>query len=297
MGIRPAQLAGAWYSSRPEELRREVRSCLAQAEALYGRALAGDGCEPIAVIAPHAGLAFSGAVAAVAYRLLRDAFERVDAFVVFGACHRASLRVPAVWAEGAWETPLGDIEVDEVLAERLVEAGVGEVGEAPHRGDNAIELQTPFIKSLFPEAKMVPVAVSSRPDSWRRGELAAGVAAEYGKRVVAVASTDLTHYGASFGVMPAGTGEAALAWTRENDRRFIDSLTRLDLENIVAVAERHGSACGGGAAAVAAGWAKAAGCGSGRLLAHTNSHEVMPMGEAEHFVGYASLVFEVCGKA
>ena len=292
MGIRRAGKAGGWYRRDAKGLAEEVGECLELAERDYGRFAPEPGKIPTAAVVPHAGLAFSGAIAATAFRLIRDAHKRVDTFIVFGACHRARLSRPAIWARGEWETPLGEIKIDAGLADRLIEAGVGGDDEAPHVGDNAIELQTPFIKRLFPEAKMVPIAMSFFEDSWRFGEIASRVASEAGGTIVAIASTDLTHYGASFGVIPAGVGESALAWSRQNDARFLDALERLDLEAIVPVAERDASACGAGAAAAVAGWAKARGCGRGRLLAYATSHDIAPQDEADHFVGYAALTYE-----
>lgn len=292
MGVRHADKAGSWYQSAPAALAAEIDECLDKSEREFGTPVSEAGGTPVAAAVPHAGLFFSGAVAATAFRLIRDACGGVDTFVVFGACHRALLREPAIWAEGAWETPLGNIEIDGELAAAFIAAGVGRADETPHRGDNAIELQTPFIKRLFPDARMVPVAVSSRPDSWKRGVVAARAARGSGRRVIALASTDLTHYGSSFGITPAGVGEPALKWLRDNDGRFLDALTRMDAERIVPVAERDGSACGAGAAAAAAGWAKELGCTQGRVLAYTNSHEVMPEGVAEHMVGYAAVSFE-----
>ena len=68
---------------------------------------------------------------------------------------------PAIWAAGAWETPLGALAVDEDLAQELIRAGAGAEGEAPHLGDNAIELQTPFLRHCFPNARIVPIATPS----------------------------------------------------------------------------------------------------------------------------------------
>jgi Predicted dioxygenase len=291
MTIRKAEKAGSWYAGNGHDLSEEATACLSRAETQYGRPQAEAGTLPVAIVSPHAGLAFSGSVAAVAFRMVRDALPKVDAFVVFGACHRFRLSRPALWASGCWQTPLGDIQVDSELARAMILKGIGENNESAHAGDNAIELQTPFIRFLFPEAKIVPIAMSSFPDSWRVGYAASMLASASGKTVACVASTDLTHYGAAFGIMPAGVGQPALDWLAQNDDRFLSTLTDMDLDNIVPVAERDHSACGAGAAAAAAGWANARGCTRGVVLARTNSHEVMPNGIAEHMVGYASLAY------
>lgn len=289
MADRRADKAGSWYRGNAAALAAEVDACLEAARRAYGPPPAGK--IPTAAVAPHAGLAYSGPVAATVFAAIRAAYASVDTFVVFGACHRARLRTPAIWPDGVWETPLGSIAVDAALAERFVAGGVGAADTRPHAEDNAIELLTPFIKRLFPEAKIVPVAMSPQSDSWRRGAQAAALAAETGAAVIAVASTDLTHYGAAFGVLPAGIGAPALEWARRNDARFLDVLTRLDLDAIVPTAERDGSACGGGAAAAAAGWAKARGCTGGQTLAYATSHDSDPDGPADHFVGYAAVAY------
>lgn len=289
--VRNADKAGSWYAADPKALAAEVDECVRCARAEYGAAMDRAEGEPAAILVPHAGLFFSGAVAAAGFELVRERLGSVDTFVVFGACHRARLREPAIWPEGSWRTPLGDIEIDAGLAGALVAGGFGSANPDVHHGDNAIELQAPFIKRLFPGAKMVPAAMGFFRDSWKLGALAAAIAAKRGGTVVAVASCDLTHYGASFGVMPAGTGRAALEWTRANDARLIDAMVNMDLDDIVPTAERDGSACGAGAAAASAGWGKVRGCDSGTLLAYTNSYEVMPQGEAEHLVGYAAISY------
>ncbi|MDR2392176.1 MAG: AmmeMemoRadiSam system protein B [Planctomycetota bacterium] len=288
MSIRAADKAGIWYSDDRKELKAEVEDCLAKAASLRPGDPKG---KPLAIVVPHAGLAFSGPIAAAAFAWLHRARVKIDSFVVFGACHHSTPQVPAIWARGAWDNPLGPAEIDAELAGLLITAGVGEANERPHSGDNAIELQLPFIRFLFPEARLVPVAVPFLSDAHRYGELAARTAEKSGKATIAVASTDLTHYGAAFGLMPAGTGKPALAWTRENDRRFLETLLRLDFCAIVPTAERDGSACGAGAAAAAAGWAGTLGAKEGWLLARTDSFEAMPSGRADHIVGYAAVAY------
>lgn len=290
---RAAEKAGSWYAGDHDGLILDVEECLAAARDRYGAAVTEAAGVPAGVMTPHAGLFFSGAVAAAAFELVRQRLGKVDVFVVFGACHRANLREPAVWATGRWDTPLGSVEVDEDFARALIASGLGREDYRAHEGDNAIELQMPFIKFLFPDAKIVPVAMGFFPDAGDMGRLAAEAAKARGGTVAAVASTDLTHYGSAFGVMPAGTGASALAWIRDNDQRFLDAAMSLDSRLIVEIAQREHSACGAGAVAALAGWAEAFGCKRGRLLAYANSHEVMPRGEADHVVGYGAVAYEV----
>ncbi len=282
MSVRRADKAGSWYPADPNRLRSLLDKCLEP-----GRVPPPEG-EPVAAIVPHAGLEFSGATAGKAFAALRAATPHT--VLVFGAVHTLPLERPAVWAEGAWQTPLGDAPVDAELAADLCKTAGADPDERPHQGDNAIEMQMPFIRHCFPGASVVPVAVPPTPDAAAFGESVWGLVASGNKRVAAVGSTDLTHYGASFGLMPAGTGQRAVDWTRENDQRLIDRMLELDAAAIVPTATQDHSACGAGAAAATVAYAKAAGA-QGTLLEHTTSHDIMPQPEASHLVGYAALVF------
>ncbi len=289
--LRPAGKADSWYPGNPADLKQEIALCLEKGKREFGSNLGGLSGPPVAMVVPHAGLFFSGALAALGFDLLRRNYPRVDRFVVFGACHRMHLRRPAVWNRGAWATPLGQIAVDADLATAFCEEGVGDANPAAHLDDNAIELQTPFIKGWFPEAKLVPVAMGFFDNAWEIGGLAAGIAARFSGVTLAVASTDLTHYGRVFGIFPVGAGSAAVEWTHRNDEKFLDALIAMRQDDIVTVAERDSSACGAGAAAAAAGWARARGCERGSLIGYTTSYEVMPQGEADHLVGYGAVAF------
>ncbi|MFH0911162.1 MAG: AmmeMemoRadiSam system protein B, partial [Planctomycetota bacterium] len=213
MSTRRAEKAGSWYPSDPRELRALLESCLRPAEAPVPAG------EPVAAIVPHAGLAFSGPTAGKSFHALRPA--RPEALLIFGAVHTMHLAQPAVWPEGSWETPLGAVPVDASLAREVCRSGLALFDERPHHGDNAIELQMPFVRHCFPGVPVVPIAVPPQKEAAALGEEAWEVALRSGKRVLALGSTDLTHYGASFGVMPAGQGRAALDWAGANDQRLI----------------------------------------------------------------------------
>ncbi len=282
--IRRAEKAGAWYNAQPDALQKELEGYLAAVDTSAATPL-------LAGVVPHAGLAFSGPTAARVYAWIRAAQPDVDTFLVFGAVHTMHLSRPAVWAAGAWETPLGPIEVDEDLATKLVKAGVGNEEDRPHQGDNAIELQTPFLRHCFPQAKIVPVAMPPAPLAVDAGVAAREVIARADAKVVALGSTDLTHYGSPFGLTPAGAGQKALDWGKENDRRLLERMEAMEAEAIVPTAERDRSACGAGAVAATVAYARVGGCARGIVLEHITSHDVMPDGEASHFVGYGAVVF------
>jgi AmmeMemoRadiSam system protein B len=113
--------------------------------------------------------------------------------------------------------------------------------------------------------------------------------------IVAIGSTDLTHYGPRYGFTPMGVGAEALHWASEvNDRQFIDLALALEPKRLLANALENGNACGPGAAAAVVTAAQRLGAKKGVLLGHTNSNEIMlrEMGTASRdSVGYAAIVF------
>jgi MEMO1 family protein len=289
MPHRKAEKAGSWYPSAEGELRQLVNECLQRGEA------PGPGGVPVAAIVPHAGLSFSGPTAGLAYRHFQGGpAEAVETVVVLGAVHTMHLEEPVAWPDGAWETPLGALEIDEELAQALRTDGLAGADPRPHLGDNAIELQTPFVRHVFPEARFCAVAVPPVEGVEAFGAGLLKTAERLGRRIAVFGSTDLTHYGASFGLMPAGSGPEAVEWTRANDRRLIDHMLALETKKIVPAARRDHSACGAGAAAATVAYAQASGA-QAQLLEQTTSYDIMPDGEANHLVGYASILFRLAG--
>ncbi|MFQ6102333.1 MAG: AmmeMemoRadiSam system protein B [Anaerolineae bacterium] len=247
----------------------------------------------VAGLVPHAGWAFSGAVAARVFAAIR-AQGAPETFVLLSAMHRWGASRPAVYARGRWATSLGEVEVDEELAATVLEAGDGLLINSPeaHSGEHSAEVQVPFIQYLFPEAKILPILIPPDEDATRAGEVIGQAASAAQRPVVVVGTTDLTHYGRMYyGFAPAGTGEQALEWVRANDERVINLILGLRAEEIVAETAAHRNACGGGAVAGTVAAARTLGAEKGYLLEYTTSHDVMPQGPATDFVGYAAIVF------
>jgi AmmeMemoRadiSam system protein B len=166
--------------------------------------------------------------------------------------------------------------------------------ESPQRfqPDNTIELQMPFIREVWPQAKVVAVQVPPDQTAEAIGQWAAEKTREHNINAVAIGSTDLTHYGANYGFTPKGSGEEAHRWSKEqNDRPFIDRLLKLDYKDAVDHALANHSACCAGAAAAAVAFAKSRGATAGRLIEHITSHEVESRGRPSMWVGYASIVY------
>ncbi len=214
--IRPPAVAGAFYPGDPMELLALVRSDLADAGATVDGGPTVDR-GPIAtavaslagILVPHAGLVFSGGVAAAAWHLAAAAASGARAthtaagttIVLLGTNHRARwLDGVGVWEAGAWRTPLGDIEVDEALAGEILACGpMFRIDRDAHRSEHSIEVQLPFLAVAMPGARMVPLAIGTGTSAGaeeaghRLGVLLADRRMRGGQDILAI-STDMAHY-------------------------------------------------------------------------------------------------------
>ena len=247
-------------------------------------------------IVPHAGWVFSGSTAAMVFSAIKQQHEVVHTFCVFGATHSYFGQSPAVYDRGNWLTPLGEVAIDEELAEVVLDGSPAVSDPDAHISEHSIEVQVPFIQHFFADAKILPILVPPTENAVVLGKAIGQIisAAEH-KKIVCLGSTDLTHYGPRYGFTPMGTGPEALQWAgKVNDREFIDLALKLEAEKMLTSADENCNACGPGAAAAAVAAARKLGRTQGLLLAHTNSNEIMlrKMGtESADSVGYAAIVF------
>ena len=182
--VRAPAVAGAFYPSSATELARDV-------DALLDAAARIDGPAPKAMIVPHAGYVYSGPVAATAYRTLRAARGLIRRVVLLGPAHRVAVRGLALPAARAFATPLGEIPLDQELAERL--RGLPQVCEHArcHAPEHSLEVQLPFLQRVLGEFTLLPLVV---------GEATPAAVAEVLRRVwggpetLVVISSDLSHY-------------------------------------------------------------------------------------------------------
>ena len=187
--VRPAAVAGSWYPGSPAALERAVRQHLQRVPPGEGRAFD----RVTAIIAPHAGLMYSGPVAAFAYDAVRpDAFDLV---VLVGPSHFVGFDGVSIWPGGAFETPLGRLDIDESCADAILE-GVPSVRILPaaHGREHSLEMQLPFIQAVAPGVKIVPLLMGVQSAAAAR-TLGEGLAASLaGRKAMLVASSDLSHY-------------------------------------------------------------------------------------------------------
>jgi AmmeMemoRadiSam system protein B len=271
---RPA-VAGSWYPAAASALTSAVDGYLATAEASQRLT------SLVALIAPHAGLMYSGPVAAFAYQQLRD--RPVELIVLVGPSHFVAFDGVSIHPSGGFETPLGTALVDDVCARELKAATtiVREVPEA-HRREHSLEMQLPFLRRVAPSARIVPLVMGAQTSDTSE-ELAIALTKVLrlrrarGERIVLVASTDLSHY------HDAATAAAL-------DGIVIDHVARFDEEGLQKALDRRPEhACGGGPAVAVMRAARQLGARDGVVLKYADSGDVS--GDKSQVVGYLAAAF------
>ncbi len=261
MKVRTPAVAGMFYPGEPYHLEQLLERFLLETETVAEGS-------PYAIVAPHAGYVYSGAVAGAAYATLPADFD--GTLVVVGPSHGG---YPTCTSSIPWETPLGIVDVDAAFVTAL---GIP-TNESSMRDEHALEVQMPFIKYRCPRAQVAPVMMGLQDlgSAEALGERIGRAIDETGRDVRLIASSDFSHY------VPDRLA-------RSQDLYAIEALTDLDLELFYKrIAERHVSACGYGPIAVACTAAEGLGAQHARLLRYATSGDVT--GDKSSVVGYAAL--------
>jgi hypothetical protein len=264
MGNRPAAVAGTWYPGSAGLLASAVKEYLDGAP----HDLAGD---LVALIAPHAGLIYSGPVAAHAYSLLRD--RRFDVAVIIGPSHFVGFGGVAIYPHGGFETPFGVARIDEDCAQALMRAApIVRENAAAHVREHSVEMQLPFVRHLLPETKIVPLVMGYQTPETARvlGDALGDVL--YARDALIIASSDLSHY------QPASVAATL-------DAVVTDCVARFDAEALQqALDARPDHACGGGPIVATLRAAKLLGAKDAVVLDYGDSGDVS--GDKSAVVGY-----------
>ncbi len=275
-GIRAPAVAGSFYPASPAELRTAIRSDLDKAPRVVRRA-------PVALVAPHAGYVFAGQIIADAFRQAEG--HPYDLVVILGTDHTVpAFHSASVYVGDGYRTPLGVASIDRKLAESLVSGSRDfSFDPAAHRLEHSVEVEVPFVQVLFPQAKILPMIVGSAdPDLCRRiaSRLVDRLA---GRRVLFVASSDLSHY-------------PPYEVAREVDQKILQTIVEMDPTAFRSEARREVGhrpglvtrACGEAPILVTMEVARKLGVKRGDLIAYTNSGD-SPAGDHSRVVGYGAV--------
>jgi len=265
-------VAGTWYPGTATALATAVDGHLSSADAddVHVRG------DLVALIAPHAGLKYSGPVAAHAYRLLRD--RVFDVAVLVGPSHFAGFDGVALYPSGEFETPFGVMSIDAECA-RTIAAASPVVHDHPgvHVREHSLEMQLPFLAHLAPRLPIVPLVMGYQTAATAGALGDALAAALRGRKALLVASTDLSHYHDA--VTASGL-----------DAVVIDCVSRFDSNALQAALDvRPDHACGGGPTVAVMRAARLAGARDAVVLEYADSGDVS--GDKSAVVGYLAAAF------
>jgi MEMO1 family protein len=264
--VREPAVAGRFYPSNAAQLSKDLASYL----SLQEETIKAIGC-----IAPHAGYIYSGQVAGAVFSRI----EIPGRCIVLGPNHTGRGHPLAIMTRGSWRTPLGDLSIDQELANQLVETfpAISE-DSAAHRFEHAIEVEVPFLQTLRPDLQFVPIAVGTGQliILEHLGKAIAQVLHAVGGPVLIIASSDMNHYEDD-------------ATTRIKDRRAIDRILALDARGLhETVLNESISMCGFGPSVAMLTAAKRLGAQKAELVEYATSGDIS--GDRDKVVGYAGIV-------
>ena len=266
--VRHPAVAGRFYPSDPKILREEVHTYLSQNPKR--KPVRAVGC-----IVPHAGYMYSGQVAGAVFASL----EIPQLCLIMCPNHTGIGRALAIVSEGAWETPLGHVAIDNSFAAALKQrCPLLHEDSTAHRNEHATEVELPFLQVSQPQLRLVPIALgTSRFDTLEQlGDAIADVIAAQNDPVLIVASSDMNHYESD-------------AITRVKDHSAIEPILALDPRALYdVVTQQNISMCGFGPAVAMLTAAKKLGSTSAELVKYATSGDVS--GDRDLVVGYAGVL-------
>lgn len=268
--VRKPAVAGSFYPGDSKALSRQVGDYLSKAakEEVAG--------EIVALVSPHAGYMYSGLVAAHAFKIVEG--MKFDSVVVVAPSHRVSFKGASIFDRGAHETPLGVLPVEKELCQRLKsESNLIQSLPQAHLQEHSLEVQLPFLQEVLEKFSLVPIVIGSQ--DFRSCETVGKAIARAvkGKKVLLVASTDLSHY-------------HPYARAVQLDRIILDDIQAFDAQKLSQDLDSgKGEACGGGPVVAVMVAAKELGANRAKVLKYMNSGDVT--GDRSAVVGYAAAVF------
>jgi MEMO1 family protein len=264
--IRKPAVAGQFYEGEAKRLKRQLEQYIepqAKKEDVLG------------IMVPHAGYMYSGKVAGTVYSRITIP----QTFIIIGPNHHGEGAPVAAVSEGVWETPLGTVAIDTETARKiLTNSSVLNDDHSAHVKEHSLEVQIPFMQYFSGDFQIVPITMYDYNllTCQDLGEAIAKAVKESPKKIVVVASSDMTHY---------ENREIA----SKKDRSVIEQILKLDPEGMLnTVISNNISMCGSGPAAVMLFACKKLGAKKATLTFYNTSGDVT--GDYDEVVGYAGII-------
>lgn len=262
--MRLACAAGGFYPASPDDLKKSITDCFCHALGPKGPAT------PIlGAVIPHAGYIYSGPAMAWAYHHLKATKQKT--VVYLGPNHTGYGTPVSLSSDDSWQTPLGEVEVDVTMRDAIRAACKrASVEDLSHKFEHSIEVQLPFLQTVWKAPKIVPIALATM-DAKALQELGKALSVQ---DCVVIASSDLSHY-------------LSQAQANEKDKMAIDKILKLDPAGLLkTVIERDISMCGAPAAAALL-WALKGKAKQAELLQYYTSGDITK--DMSAVVGYAAI--------
>jgi len=266
--LRTPAVAGQFYPGTEASLLKTLSSLIPDIQPAERN-------EALAVISPHAGYIYSGGVAG-------ETIGRVkvpENVIILGPNHTGHGAPVALMGQGAWDMPMGEVPVNRELAAEIAKSSQQiEMDDVAHRFEHSLEVQVPFLQYMQKNLTIAPIVVShiSYQTCVSVGQGIADAIKNYGKPVLILASTDMTHY---------ESRHSASA----KDSLALERIKALDPEGLYnTVVGNRISMCGIMPTTVTLVAALALGAKKAQLIRYTDSGE--RSGDTDHVVGYAGLV-------
>ena len=275
--IRESVIAGSWYPGHPETLKTQIGKYLDQAPLVPLEGTL------VGLVVPHAGYMYSGGVAAHAYKvLLQQPFDRV---LILAPSHRAYFQGASVYRSGGYRTPLGIVPLDHELIESLSQqSSLFDYVPKAEAQEHSLEIQLPFLQVVLGEFRLTPILMGDQSFESCRKLADAIVHVCEGKKVLLVASTDLSHF-------------HPYQEAKRLDQVVLDRVSAFDPAGLAQdIEKRICEACGGGPMVALMLAAQELGATKSRILQYANSGDVT--GDTQSVVGYmAAMLLDNPGKS
>ena len=278
--VRQPAVAGAFYPAQPEELGKMIDGYLAAANppAIPG--------EIRALVVPHAGYIYSAPSAAFAYKAIEG--KPYKTVVIVGNSHHEGYEGASVYNHGKFRTPLGDVEVDSALADKLITFAPDFIfcRESPHVPEHSLEVQIPFLQKVLGPFKVVPILLGTESKEVA-DILGRALAANAGPDTLVIASSDMSHY-PSYETARFVDGKVAAAIASANEDNLERTIRQLETMGVPNAAT---FLCGEGAVKAVMHYADRVDAKKAQLLKYENSGDTAGSNSKDRVVGYCAVAF------
>jgi AmmeMemoRadiSam system protein B len=287
--IRKPAVAGQFYNANKTTLTESIKECFLDDRGPGALPKITKGNKKVrGLVVPHAGYIYSGAIAAYSYYFLAsNGFA--DTFIILGPNHTGMGSGVSVMTEGAWQTPLGAVPINNNLSKNLFK-GIIDKDENAHYYEHSIEVQLPFLQFCSADKKFdfVPICMAMQDieTSDEVGKIIADAVKKIDKNVVIIASSDFSHAGFNYMSMPL-EGLRVDQFAEKQDKKAIKQILELNPSGLIDTVHINDiTMCGYGPVSSMITAAKILGANKAELLKYGTSYEVHP---GTSCVGYGAI--------